>query len=102
MVKRMLAEETPLIARYADPDDRRAVLVGLTKAGETLLDRHLPDHFARIAEFSAPLNAEERDQLVALIKKLLGPDPAADELGDLAASAASAKDASKEKNPPSR
>ena len=102
MVKRMLAEETPLIARYADPDDRRAVLVGLTKAGETLLDRHLPDHFARIAEFSAPLNAEERDQLVALIKKLLGPDPAADELGDLAASAASAKDASKEKNPPGR
>lgn len=102
MVKRMLAEETPLIARYADPDDRRAVLVGLTKAGEALLDRHLPDHFARIAEFSAPLNAEEREQLVALIKKLLGPDPAADELGDLAASAASVKNAPGEKEPPGR
>ena len=80
----------------------RAVLVGLTKAGEALLDRHLPDHFARIAEFSAPLNAEERDQLVALIKKLLGPDPAADELGDLAPSASSEKGAPDENDPPGR
>lgn len=98
MVKRMLAEETPLIARHADPEDRRAVLVGLTKAGEGLLDRLLPDHFARIAEFSAPLNAEERDRLVGLIKKLLGPDPAAEELGDLSAPAAPSDQAAPEEN----
>lgn len=103
MVKRMLAEETPLISRRADPEDRRAVLVGLTKTGKALLDRSLPDHFARIAEFSAPLNEKERDQLVDLIKKLLGPDPAAGELGKLATPpTAPGKGASEADEPPGR
>jgi DNA-binding MarR family transcriptional regulator len=59
-----------LVARRADPDDRRAVLVGLTPSGEAT-GRAI--HEARQAEgerFFAALSAADRADLARVLRKL--------------------------------
>jgi DNA-binding MarR family transcriptional regulator len=54
----------------ADPDDGRRLLVSLTRAGLQLADRLAPNALAISRETLAPLDARERETLLALLNKL--------------------------------
>jgi len=54
----------------ADPDDGRRLLVSLTRAGQQLAERAAPNALAISKETLAPLDARERETLVALLNKL--------------------------------
>jgi DNA-binding MarR family transcriptional regulator len=77
-------EEMGLVQRESDPTDRRGRLVALTDRGRELVDAAVVDHLANEQRLLAALDAEEREQLAALLRKLLlSPpfrelDPAAD------------------------
>jgi len=64
-------ESAGLIVRHAHPDDRRAVLVSLTPAGEQLADDTFAVSLAAQQQLLAPLSATEADDLAATLKKLL-------------------------------
>lgn len=74
MVTRMLEEPVPLIQRIPSPHDGRSVLVGLTQQGDMLLDRVIPEHFKRVSRMVRSLNEEERETLINLLQKMLGPE----------------------------
>ena len=63
-------ERDGLISRDAHPDDRRAVSIGLTAAGQRHLAAMLPDYFRRIGGFVSHLSARDRDDLLRLLRKL--------------------------------
>jgi len=54
----------------ADPDDGRRLLVSLTRAGQQLADKVAPSALAITRETLAPLDAKEREALMALLNKL--------------------------------
>jgi DNA-binding MarR family transcriptional regulator len=60
-------EASGLIARQADPDDRRFVRVSLTKEGAALLDESRARKNAWLAERLADLSPSERVRLAAAI-----------------------------------
>lgn len=65
-------ESAGLVRRRPDPDDRRSVLVEPTAAGQRLLE-HLSDaRRATAAQVFASLDAGERKQLAALLRRLCG------------------------------
>ncbi|WP_306518107.1 MarR family winged helix-turn-helix transcriptional regulator [Rheinheimera sp.] len=64
-------EAKQLVARSPDPHDRRGVLVSLTAKGLDIIDKALVRHLAKGEELLAELSQAERDQLAALLKKLL-------------------------------
>jgi DNA-binding MarR family transcriptional regulator len=64
-------ERAGLIRRLQHPGDRRSVLVELTPRGRTLADRAITSHPANEARLLATLTADEREQLSALLAKLL-------------------------------
>lgn len=59
-----------LVYRVADDLDRRRVLVQLADRGRRTVRRVRPRVLAAEAETTAELTAEERDQLVALLRRL--------------------------------
>lgn len=59
-----------LIETYADPGDGRRRMVALTEAGRRLVERSLADAIAITDETLAPLTADERIQLLGLLRKL--------------------------------
>jgi DNA-binding MarR family transcriptional regulator len=63
-------ERKGLIERRTHPEDRRAYAVSLTEAGSVALETAFKAAFAVEAEICAPLDAEERTQLLALLTKL--------------------------------
>lgn len=63
-------EERGFIRRVDDPNDRRVVLVELTPDGLNKIDEALPDHAANEAELLQALTTQEKQQLVALLRKL--------------------------------
>ncbi|MEH7829323.1 MarR family winged helix-turn-helix transcriptional regulator [Gemmobacter denitrificans] len=63
-------EAMALVERRADPDDRRRLTVALTDAGQALIEGLYGKGHAVTAETLAPLNAEERQQLLALLSRL--------------------------------
>ena len=63
-------EERGFIRRQPDPDDRRAVLVELTKSGLAKIDAALPDHAANEQRIIEALSSRDRDTLVRLLRKL--------------------------------
>jgi DNA-binding MarR family transcriptional regulator len=60
-----------LIERQAHPDDRRAVLVGLTPAGLALIDSMMAPHIENERAVLAGLDAAEQRELDRLLTKLL-------------------------------
>ena len=53
-----------------DPADGRRLLVSLTRAGQQLAEKAVPSALAITRETLAPLDAKEREMLVALLGKL--------------------------------
>ena len=68
-----------LVDRGSDPDDARGALVSLTEAGVELFEASAPEHLANARALLAGLTKPEREQLGALLGKLLStleePDP---------------------------
>ncbi|WGR91113.1 MarR family transcriptional regulator [Bradyrhizobium sp. ISRA443] len=64
LTARGLTETSP------DPDDGRRLLVSLTRMGQQLAEKAIPNALAISKETLAPLDARERDTLIALLGKL--------------------------------
>lgn len=64
-------EEAGLVARAADPSDRRVVLVALTPTGRRRVDAALLAHAADERRALSPLTAEERATLERLLRTVL-------------------------------
>jgi DNA-binding MarR family transcriptional regulator len=54
----------------ADPEDGRRLLVSLTRAGQQLVEKAAPAALAITRETLAPLDAKERETLIALLSRL--------------------------------
>ena len=54
----------------ADPEDGRRLLVSLTRAGQQTAEKAAPSALAITRETLAPLDAKERETLIALLSKL--------------------------------
>ncbi len=63
-------EKEGLVARGADPADRRTVRVRITAAGEEFLAKVLPDYFRCVSQTIHVLSAPEQKQLVTLLQKI--------------------------------
>jgi MarR family 2-MHQ and catechol resistance regulon transcriptional repressor len=63
-------EQRGLVERCADPDDRRARIVGLTSRGEALITKVFGTHKAAMDHAAAGLSKTERATLIDLLKKL--------------------------------
>jgi DNA-binding MarR family transcriptional regulator len=59
-----------LTGTSADPTDGRRLLVSLTRAGQQMAEKAAPNALAITRETLAPLDARERETLVALLSKL--------------------------------
>jgi DNA-binding MarR family transcriptional regulator len=68
-------EEMGLVERLPDPADRRGRLVGLTDKGRALVDAAVMDHLANEERLLSGLASDEREQLAALLRKLLLTEP---------------------------
>jgi DNA-binding MarR family transcriptional regulator len=64
-------ERDGLVERVADPDDRRGLLVGLTRKGRALVGRVGPSHLETERRLLAALTEEEQAELARLLRKLL-------------------------------
>lgn len=58
------------VKRERDPDDRRAVLIHLTEAGESFINDFFPKHLEKIKEEFSVFTEEEKKELGRLCKKL--------------------------------
>ncbi len=63
-------ERNGLIARVADPQDRRSSAAELTIEGRKLIDKAIAVRFREAAESLTVLSAAERSRLAALLRKL--------------------------------
>ncbi len=63
-------EKCGYVVRKKDPDDRRAVLIHLTKEGESFIKDFFPKHLEKIKEEFSVLSEDEKLQLAELCKKL--------------------------------
>jgi DNA-binding MarR family transcriptional regulator len=73
-------ERDGIVERVPDPHDQRGVLVRLTEVGEQLFDQVAPVHLANEDRLLSALNAQQREQLAALLRiLLLSFDPIAPE-----------------------
>src|SRR6201991_2862913 len=64
LTARGLTETSP------DPEDGRRLLVSLTRAGQQVAEKSAPNALAITRETLAPLDAKERETLMALLSKL--------------------------------
>lgn len=64
-------EARGLIRRMPDPDDRRALLIELTRQGREAIDAAMTDHMENEERILGALTKQERRDLAALLKKLL-------------------------------
>lgn len=74
-------QERGLVERVADPHDRRAKRVTLTREGKALITKAFAAHKKRIDRSANALSMPERAKLIALLKKL-GRGAEADEPRD--------------------
>jgi DNA-binding MarR family transcriptional regulator len=68
-------EEMGLVERLPDPTDRRGRLVGLTRKGRELVDSAVADHLENEERLLSALDADEREKLAGLLRKLLLSEP---------------------------
>jgi DNA-binding MarR family transcriptional regulator len=68
-------EAMGFIERLPDPNDRRGRLVALTEQGLELVDAAVVDHLENEQRLLGALDADERDQLAGLLRKLLLSEP---------------------------
>ena len=64
-------EQQGLIARIADPDDKRSTLVSLTACGQRRIEQALLTHTETQNALLASLSDAQREQLAALLRHLL-------------------------------
>ena len=64
LTARGLTETSP------DPDDGRRLMVSLTRAGQQMAEKAAPNALTISKETLAPLDAKERDTLIALLGRL--------------------------------
>ncbi len=64
-------QKAKLIERFANPDDRRGTLVGLTKKGRYLVEDALVAHLDNETCFMSALTVNEQETLGRLMGKLL-------------------------------
>lgn len=69
-------ERDALIARHADPVDRRALCIRLTDKGKEIAAQVFMQHSTWIANLYANLSASEREQLTMLLNKVAHNLPA--------------------------
>lgn len=63
-------EKCGYVKRKKDPNDRRAVLIHLTKEGEKFIKEFFPKHLERIQKEFEVLSEEEKKTLADICKKL--------------------------------
>jgi DNA-binding MarR family transcriptional regulator len=63
--------EAGLVERLADPDDRRGILVNLTRRGKITIDRLLPVHVNNEQQLLVPLSPRQQRILDDLLRALL-------------------------------
>lgn len=68
VLKNLLQEG--LILKSRDPDDGRAHVVQLTRKGFQLIDGIFPGHVEEVRSVLAPLDEDEKKELVRILKKL--------------------------------
>ena len=64
-------EKDGLVTRLRDPDDRRSVIVQLSKAGAERIDAAMPVLFEREKQFLADLSRTETADLIMLLRQFL-------------------------------
>ncbi|MEU0539548.1 MarR family transcriptional regulator [Nocardia sp. NPDC005978] len=64
-------EKAGLVRRIADAEDRRAIRVGLTEQGLTVVDAAVTDHVANETRLLAALTDRDREELDRLVRLLL-------------------------------
>ena len=64
-------EELGLIRRMPDPDDRRGLLIELTREGHRAIDQAMTAHMENEERILAALTRQERRELAGLLRKLL-------------------------------
>lgn len=63
-------EKQGLVRRKTDPDDRRAVIVNLTKKGRNFIEEVFPKHLEIISQEFEILTEDEKKELGRICKKL--------------------------------
>lgn len=71
-------EAAGLVSRHRDQQDKRGVLVRLTKSGMQTVDAALADLLAREQSLLTGLDPRQQDELASLLRILLAPFDAAD------------------------
>jgi DNA-binding MarR family transcriptional regulator len=60
-----------LVERQATNDDRRMVIVKLTRTGHTLIDQAVPAHTVNLTRLVSGLGSSDRDRFGSLLRRLL-------------------------------
>lgn len=68
MIDRLIDQE--LVLRYHDKDDRRVVVIELTKKGKDVLEEAMAARNGHIAKYFSQLELQEREDLLRLCEKL--------------------------------
>lgn len=63
-------EKEGLVERIPNKDDRRTIIVQLTKKGQKLFNEIFIQHAEKIRDIASVLSTKEQEQLSALLKKL--------------------------------
>jgi MarR family transcriptional regulator, 2-MHQ and catechol-resistance regulon repressor len=58
------------VKRVVGSEDRRARYARLTKSGNELVERYAPVHYQNITEYLKDLTREEKERLIALLRKV--------------------------------
>lgn len=75
-------ERDGMVRRAPSPEDRRMMRVTITDSGRNVLERIMPENFARISRFMGVLDDQEKRTLIQLLGKIRGHLVALEPLGN--------------------